>query len=299
MPAKERLLRVFSDGHDGLPAEAVTQTFAILAKRRVGKTYTASVMAEEFVAARLPFIALDPTGAWWGLRASADGKGPGLPVVVIGGKHGDLPLEPESGKLIADLVVDHPGYYILDLSLTKSNAEQDRFATDFAERLYRRKQQERSPLHLFVDECDAFIPQRPYRGQERMLGAVEDLVRRGRARGIGVTLVTQRSAVLNKDVLTQIEVLVVLRTISPQDRKALDEWIAARDRHDAAHGRPGVCPDVSSRGVGRGGAWAARVAARRSMGDQRRHREVASLADGPGACQLPQADAPQRAVFRS
>jgi DNA helicase HerA-like ATPase len=57
------------------------------------------------------------------------------------------------------------------------------------------------------------------------LGAVEDLVRRGRARGIGVTLVTQRAAVLNKDVLTQAEVLVALRTIAPQERDAIDAWI--------------------------------------------------------------------------
>ena len=39
-----------------LPIEAVTQTFAILAKRRVGKTYTASVIAEEFVKALSKFL---------------------------------------------------------------------------------------------------------------------------------------------------------------------------------------------------------------------------------------------------
>jgi hypothetical protein len=59
----------------------------------------------------------------------------------------------------------------------------------------------------------------------RMLGAIEDLVRRGRARGIGVTLITQRPAVLNKNVLTQIEVLVAMRLTSPQDRNALQDWV--------------------------------------------------------------------------
>jgi uncharacterized protein len=57
------------------------------------------------------------------------------------------------------------------------------------------------------------------------LGAVEELVRRGWARGIGVTLVTQRAAVLSKDVLTQAEVLVALRAIAPQDREAIDAWL--------------------------------------------------------------------------
>ena len=63
-----------------LPQEAVTQTFAILAKRGAGKTYTASVMAEELIAAKLPTVIIDPIGVWWGLRASADGKGEGLPI---------------------------------------------------------------------------------------------------------------------------------------------------------------------------------------------------------------------------
>jgi hypothetical protein len=35
-----------------LPLEAVTQTFAILAKRGVGKTYTALVLVEELVEGR-------------------------------------------------------------------------------------------------------------------------------------------------------------------------------------------------------------------------------------------------------
>lgn len=82
-----------SKGNLTLGLDSVTKTFAILAQRRKGKTYTASVIAEEMVKAGIPWVALDPTGAWWGLRASADGKKEGLPVLVIGGQHGQLPLE--------------------------------------------------------------------------------------------------------------------------------------------------------------------------------------------------------------
>src|SRR3989304_10546744 len=88
-----------------LPLDAVTQTFGILAKKRRGKTYTASVMAEEMIKAKLPFAVLDPTGAWWGLRAAANGIDAGYPVVIIGGDHGDIPLEPTAGAIIADPVV--------------------------------------------------------------------------------------------------------------------------------------------------------------------------------------------------
>jgi hypothetical protein len=204
-----------------LPDEAVTQTFGILAKRGVGKTYTANVMAEEMYKAGLPFVVVDPIGVWWGLRSSADGKKPGLAVTILGGEAGDVPLEPTGGKVVADLLVDSPTPIVIDLSEFRKGAQRT-FMTDFLEQLYHRN---REPLHVFLDEADAWAPQRPAKGAERLLGACEDLVRRGRARGLGVTMITQRPASIHKDVLTQIEVLVALRVVSPQDRNAIDEWI--------------------------------------------------------------------------
>ena len=50
-----------------LPSEAVTQTFAILAKRGVGKTYTASVMVEEMLKANLHVVVVDPIAVYGGV----------------------------------------------------------------------------------------------------------------------------------------------------------------------------------------------------------------------------------------
>lgn len=218
-----------------LPDSYITKTAAILAKRRIGKTYNASVIAEEFVANSLPFAALDPTSAWWGLRASADGLKDGLPVTIIGGEHGDLPLDVGSGKIIADLVVEEPGFYVIDLGHWESDSEHRRWAAPFLDRLYRRKAKARDPLHLFVDEADVFAPQRPQKGDEQMLHNMEAIVRRGGIRGLGTTLITQRAGVLNKNVLTQLDLLIILRTIAPQDQDAVDDYIkrgAAGDRQE-------------------------------------------------------------------
>lgn len=209
-----------------LPLDAVTQTFAILARKRVGKTYTGSVMAEEMMKAGQPIVVLDPTGAWSGLRSSADGQKEGYPIVIIGGAHGDLPLEEHSGKIIADMVVDYPGFYIIDFSSMETNAAQDRFATEFASHFYRRKQQKRFPIHLFVDEADSFAPQKPFPGQQKMLGAFEAIVRRGGIFGIGITMITQRSAVLNKNILTQAEVLIALQITHPTDQDVIKDWVS-------------------------------------------------------------------------
>jgi uncharacterized protein len=99
-----------------LPVEAVTQTFAILAKRGAGKTYTAAVMVEELPNTGLQVVVVDPIGVWWGLRSSADGQHEGLPIVIMGGEHGDLPLEVGTGELIADVVVEEGPSVVLDLT---------------------------------------------------------------------------------------------------------------------------------------------------------------------------------------
>lgn len=214
-----------------LDLDAVTKTFGILAQRRKGKTYTASVLAEEFVAAGVPWVAIDPTGAWWGLRSGADGKAKGgLPVIVMGGQHGDVPLERGSGKLVADLVLDNPGWYVLDLSLLETKGAEREFSTAFAERLYRRKGQPGLdfPMHLFIDEADVFIAQRTEKGDQRMLSAFSTIVRRGGLRGLGTTLISQRAAVVHKDVLEQLDALIVLRTVGPNDQAAVKRYVAAQ-----------------------------------------------------------------------
>jgi hypothetical protein len=208
-------LRIASDFT--LPLDAVTNTFAILAKRGVGKSYTAAVMAEEMLKAKQQIIIVDPTGAHWGLRS-------GFPVAILGGEHADVPLEESAGEVVARAIVEHRFPCVLDLSLFRKG-QMIRFMIAFLETLYRLN---REAVHLFVDEADQFAPQgRSGFGVEesRMLGAMEDIVRRGRKRGIGCTLISQRPAVLNKNVLTQAEVLVAMRLVHPKDIDAIREWV--------------------------------------------------------------------------
>jgi hypothetical protein len=240
-----KLLKISDDLK--LPIEAITQTFGIVAQRGAGKTYLTAVLCEEFGLAGLPFVAIDPMGVYYGLRSSSDGKHEGLPVIILGGEHGDVPLESTSGKVIADWVATERRSAVLDLSLFGKN-EQRRFVTDFAEQLYHRN---RDPLHLILDESDLWAPQKP-KGVERMLGAIEDLVRRGRARGIGLSLVTQRPAVLNKDVLTQVSVLIALRIVGPQDQAAVKEWIKY---HGEEGEQAAVMSSLSSLPIGTAWFW--------------------------------------------
>ncbi|MCC7419825.1 MAG: DUF87 domain-containing protein [Planctomycetaceae bacterium] len=215
-----------------LPADAVTQTFAILAKRGAGKSYTAAVIAEEMLQTGQPVVIIDPTGAHWGLRSSADGKKAGFPIVVLGGDHGDLPLEEHAGEVVAQSIVENRFPAIIDLSLFRKG-QANRFMTAFLETLYRLN---REALHIIVDEADTFAPQRVMGDEARLCGAMEDCCKKGRIRGLGLTLITQRPAVLNKNVLTQCESLFVLRMVHPKDIDAIREWVGVHaDPTDLDH----------------------------------------------------------------
>lgn len=89
-----------------LPMTFLTSTQGILAKKRRGKSYTAQVQAEELLRLKQQIVVLDPTGAWYGLRSSADGKRAGYPIVVFGGDHADVPLEATGGETLASAIVN-------------------------------------------------------------------------------------------------------------------------------------------------------------------------------------------------
>jgi hypothetical protein len=209
-----------------LPLDFITQSAALLAVRRAGKSNVAALLAEQMHRAGLPWVGIDPKGDWWGLRSDKAGTGPGLPIPIFGGLHGDMPLLPEAGNLIAELITDENLTCVLDVSEFASKAAQMRFLTDLAERLFRLHGKTPQPRHLFLEEADDFIPQRVQREQARCVGAWTKLVKQGGSRGLGVTLISQRSAVVNKDALTQTETLIALRTTSPQDRKAISDWVS-------------------------------------------------------------------------
>jgi hypothetical protein len=206
-----------------LPISAATKTFAILAKRGAGKTYTGAVMAEEFYKNNIPFVVFDPIDVWWGLRFNENGKDKGLPVVVFGLEHADIKLDRDMGRRIAQAVVrENVSVVISTFGLPK--VAQRHLIAEFSEELLNINN---TPRHIFVEEAHEFVPQRVQGAMGKVFSAVEALVVMGRNRGIGVTLINQRAATVNKDVLTQLDTLLAFRNVSPQDRKALKEWVEA------------------------------------------------------------------------
>lgn len=200
-----------------LPINSATKAFAALAKRGAGKTYLGGVMAEEFYNNGIPFVAVDPIDVWYGLKLSANGKEKGLPVVVFGKEHADIPLTREMGREIARAIVkENVSCVISTFGMPKT--QQRYLIAEFAEELLNINN---TPRHILIEEAHEFLPQRVFGGLGTVFNAVSNLIVMGRNRGLGVTLLNQRAATLNKDVLTQVDAIIALRSVGPQDKKAL------------------------------------------------------------------------------
>jgi hypothetical protein len=231
---------------DGLimdASEAATQTLAPISAKGGGKSYLAGKFVEGLYDAGAPFVVLDPIGNWSALTLAKDGKSPGLSLVVIGGERGDVPLDEESAEAVGHLLVTQGMSAVVDLS-ELSKTRRKVYVAGFCEALYRAARKKRAPFMVVFEEAQLFAPQHCARGEERMLGAVTDIVRLGRNYGLGSMLVTQRPQSVSKEVLNQVECLFVGQLRGPQERKAIAGWVTEQgvDGVVDLKGLPGLSP---------------------------------------------------------
>jgi hypothetical protein len=224
-----------------LPIDTITERIGWLGTSGSGKTYGAGKLAEEMLKAGAQVLVIDPVGPWWGLRSSADGKRAGFAITVFGGIHADLPLTPESGALVADILVDRGISAVLDVS-DMTVGEMHRFVSAFAERFFDRKKRNPTPVHLFLEEAHTFLPQQlpPEPAAAVMLHRMERIVRVGRNYGIGTSQISQLPQAVTKKTLNTVACLFAFGTIGSQERKALAAWFDQNGGGDLAKELPGL-----------------------------------------------------------
>lgn len=210
-----------------IPDQALDDRLGFLGTSGSGKTYGAGTAIERLLSRNSRVIISDPLGVWFGLRLNAEGTAPsGYDVVIFGGERGDLPLNEHAGALIGETIAGMKESAILDLSDLGTKAAERRFMLGFLTALYRHASKE--PVHVVFDEADLWAPQQIRdREQEpaKLLGMMETIVRRGRVKGFIPWLISQRPAVINKDVLSQVDGLIAFKLTSSQDRDQLGDWI--------------------------------------------------------------------------
>jgi hypothetical protein len=237
-----------------IPKEALDDRLAFVGTAGSGKTYNAGSCVERLLSAKARVVVIDPLGVWFGLRLKADGETESpFNIAIFGGNHGDLALTEQAGALIGDTIAGMAESCILDLSQIGTKAGERRFMLAFLTALYRGVNG--SPVHLVIDEADMWAPQRllDKDGEAaKLLGMMETIVRRGRVKGFIPWLITQRPAVLSKDVLSQADGMIAFKLTASQDRDAIGAWIEGQA--DKQRGK-NILAALPSLERGRGVVW--------------------------------------------
>jgi hypothetical protein len=218
----------------GLPLAVATGRTAFTGQSDSGKTYAAMKLAELLLAHGVQVVGVDPVGCWYGLKFGKDGKTPGFPIATFGGIHQDLPLPPDSGKVVASVLASSRMSAVLDLS-EFTVAEHAKFVAHFAEHFFHEKKRNKSPVCIFWEEAQGAAPQElpPDPNAALMLNRVVRLVKVGRNYGVGNVLITQEPQAVSKRALSQVNCLFVGRMQGVAARKAIRDWVTDRAKSQA------------------------------------------------------------------
>ncbi len=205
------------------PDSVLSQHTIALGKTRAGKSSKMRLIVEHLLDRELPVCIIDPKGDWWGLKSSADGRRPGFPIVIFGGEHADVPLNPAAGAAVAELIATGNRPSLLDLG-SWMVGERTRFFIDFASTFFRFT---RGRRYLVIDEVHNFAPKGkildPAAG--KMLHWANRLASEGAGKGAILVAASQRPQKVHNDFLTSCETLIACRVIHKADRDAIKDWI--------------------------------------------------------------------------
>jgi hypothetical protein len=212
------------------PSAYGSQGSAVLGIRDSGKTYTATELAEKLFEAGIPFVAFDPIGVWRFLRVP--GQGCGYPVVVAGGKAGDLPLSVASAPEYVRAAMRDGVSPVIDLfDINLSKADWKRIVTACV-RVLLHENSEHGLRHVFIEEAAEFAPQRVGPDQGQVYAEIEKLARMGGNSRLGYTLINQRAEEVNKAVLELCDNLFLHRQKGRNSLTALSKRLDIADVKD-------------------------------------------------------------------
>lgn len=217
----------------------------IVGQSGLGKTVTAKDDVRQLLELRRHVAIVDPLGVWWGMRHNAAGDGPGFPLPIFGGEHGDLPIGPYDGAAIARVIIEQRRSAIVDLSTIHNSKDWRRFMADFVAEL---RKKPIGNFHFVVDEADEFAAERPaddigFALRENMVW----IAKRGRVRGFVPTYITQRTAEIAWAVISQVQTVIVHGLVAPSDQQPIEKYLKA---HGSAEARKEVLGSLAELQIG-------------------------------------------------
>ncbi len=194
---------------DGVDIDAqlvMTGRGCVIGQSGSGKSYLVGVMAEELCRLGLPFCMIDTEGEYSRLKTA-------FQVIVVGGSDGDVGM-PADLEALFRLSISEGFPVVFDVSdeVDKPAAVE---AALYA--IYGQEESMKKPYLVIVEEADKFAPQAAH----SKLNMIEEISVRGRKRGIGILVATQRPASISKNVLAQCSYGFIGKLVIGNDIRAV------------------------------------------------------------------------------
>jgi hypothetical protein len=193
--------------------ELVTGRTCIIAQSGAGKSWSIAVLCERLCKAGIGFCLIDTEGEYFSLKDK-------FPVLWIGSDENcDEDIDTANIREIMTHAVKSGTAVIYDVSETEMQEK----ASKLANILYDISSELRIPYLLIIEEADKFIPQ-----SRESIKKIEEISRRGRKRGLGLLVATQRPALVTKNVLSQCNNQIIGKLSIENDLKAVDLFFNSR-----------------------------------------------------------------------
>lgn len=173
-----------------------------------GKSWAVRRVLEQTYSS-VPQIVIDPEGEFHTLREKHE-------YALLGQKGGDGPADLKSAAMLARRILELNVSAIVDIY--ELGTRRQAFVKLFCEALINAPRDLWHPVLIVLDEANVFCPESGQANAEST-NAVIDLMTRGRKRGFGVVLATQRIASLHKSAAAECNSKMIGRTALDVDMK--------------------------------------------------------------------------------
>ena len=193
--------------------QLVTGRTCIIAQSGAGKSWAIAVLCERLCAAGIGFVIVDTEGEYSSLREK-------YPVLWVGSDgQCDEDIEKADIKDLMLRAVVNGTAVVFDVSETDMREK----VAALAEILYDIASAHKIPYLLILEEADKFIPQ-----AKESIKKIEEISRRGRKRGLGLLVATQRPSFVTKNVLSQCNNQAIGKLSIENDLRAVDLFFGSR-----------------------------------------------------------------------
>ncbi|MBE0636199.1 ATP-binding protein [Candidatus Bipolaricaulota bacterium] len=198
--------------------DLIGQCIAILGIRGSGKSNTAGVIFEELLQNNYPLSIVDIEGEYFGLKEKYE-------VLVVGKGEGvEIEIDAHCAGEIAQVSMEQNVPIVLDLSGFLSD-ERTEVLKAYLSALWNLAGSLRKPYMIGIEEAHEFIPQGVKNELKEMIARI---ALRGRKRGLGAIIVSQRSAKVDKDVLSQAGMPLLHRVVHEVDMRVYSDLLPWR-----------------------------------------------------------------------